>query len=192
MAIAPASGVELPRGAFRIAAELPRIGRPAQHSCGAPRLVDGGDVRAGVVRLGPASDVDVPVVRRRDERCDDYRGRERHRPHRQRELARAFPAADEQRAAAREAGERDRGHLPVPVDSRVKDESGVGPGRDCDERSPPHPAEGEERYPQHGRRKQQPERPELAEHLDVEAVRVERVVDRVPVSIPHERERPRS
>ena len=82
------------------------------------------------------------------------------------------PGGRNQRGSREERKQRDRGHLPVPVDRRVRQEGDVGPERRCDERMPAGPNRRDQWHQEERDQQHEADQTALGERLHVEVVRV--------------------
>ena len=140
----------------------------ARVALGRDPVVGRGGALAGRRRDVPAQPDEREHGHERDRGEDagaDAAARERHRPPRRR---RAREHAD----GAREGGQGDRGHLPVPVGARVQQVGGEAAECDRDERLLAGAHAGDQRRGQTGDEQEQADRPEVGERLQVQVVRV--------------------
>ena len=118
---------------------------------------------------------------RQQERGDDAAGTSPRRKERDRV---ALVRSRHESRRYRESRQRDRGHLPVPVDTRVDEVRRVCRERSRDERRAPCEHGGDERHAERQDEEQEPDRPQLGQGLEVEVVRVTNLVLDRPVLVP--------
>jgi hypothetical protein len=95
-----------------------------------------------------------------------------------------------QAGAGRRRDEREEWYLPVPVEHRMRREREQGSGRRRGPRKLAHPRERREGHGQRRHEERQPQHAELGERLEVEIVRVARLVRDRPFLEPDALERP--